>query len=180
MAGGIERVSPGQAHAAFAAGGVQLVDVREGSEHDAERVEGALNLPLSRFDSLAGQVDATRPVYLLCRSGARAADAAARLLARGHKTVFVVEGGLAAWAAAGHPVAAGVSRVWAMERQVRFVAGSLVLAGVVLGLMHDRRWLGLSGFVGAGLVFSALTDTCTMAVVLGRMPWNRGRGAACR
>jgi rhodanese-related sulfurtransferase len=170
------RVSAEEAHRAFAAGGVQLVDVREGSECDAERVEGALNAPLSRFDALAGAIDPARPVYLLCRSGARASDAASRLLARGHASVFVVEGGLSAWAASGLPVARGVSRVWAMERQVRFGAGSLVLLGVALGLAVDARWLGLSAFVGGGLVFSALTDTCGMAVVLGRMPWNRGCG----
>lgn len=168
------RVTPEEAHRAVEAGGAQLVDVREVSEHDAERVEGALNLPLSRFGDLMNQVDRARPVYLLCRSGGRAADAAGRLEKAGHGLVFIVDGGLAAWDAAGKPVVRGVARVWAMERQVRFCAGGIALTGSLLAWLHDPRWLALPAFVGGGLVFSALTDTCGMAAVLGRMPWNRG------
>lgn len=169
------RATPEEAHRAVESGAAALVDVREVSECDAVRVEGALNLPLSRFGELSAQVDRARPVYLLCRSGARAAQAAERLSKGGHPQVLVVDGGIDAWIASGKTVVRGESRVWAMERQVRFVAGSLVLIGTVLGLRVDFRWLGLPGFVGAGLVFSALTDTCTMAAILGRLPWNRGR-----
>lgn len=171
------RVAPEEAHRLLDGGGAgQLIDVREVSEVDALRVEGALNLPLSRFDSLVDRVDRTKPVFVLCRSGARAAQAASRLEALGVKDVRVVEGGLLAWEAAGKPVIRGTSRVWAMERQVRFVAGLLVAVGTIAGGMIDFRWLLLPLFVGGGLVFSAVTDTCTMAVILGRMPWNRGSG----
>lgn len=168
-------VEPEQAHRVLETKGAgQLVDVREVSEVAALRVEGALNLPLSRLNELAGRLTSGAPVYLLCRSGARAASAAARLHALGHKEIFVVRGGLDAWAAAGKPVVVGESRVWSMERQVRFAAGALVLSGVVLGATVHPGFFLLSGFVGAGLVFSAVTDTCTMALVLARLPWNRG------
>lgn len=155
----------------------QFVDVREVSEFDALRVEGAMNIPLSRLDELAGRLDRRAPVYLLCRSGSRAADAASRLKALGHGDVLVVQGGLEAWAAAGKPVVKGEGRVWGLERQVRFAAGFMAFAGVALGLALDPRWMLLSGFVGAGLMFSAATDTCPMALVLARMPWNQG---SCR
>ena len=157
----------------------QLVDVRETSEVDALRIEGALNLPLSRLESLVGRIDRTRPVFILCRSGARAKTAAEMLGRLGIKNIRVVDGGLDAWTAAGKPVVHGTSRVWAMERQVRFAAGSLVLAGLILAFTMGPAWLLLSGLVGAGLVFSAVTDTCTMALVLARLPWNRGSGEAC-
>lgn len=168
-------VEPEEAHRVLEEKGAgQLVDVREVSEVDALRVEGALNLPLSRLRELAGRLDKRGPVYLLCRAGSRAASAASQLQELGHKDIFVVRGGLDAWAAAGKPVVRGESRVWSMERQVRFAAGALVLCGVVLGATVHPGWFILSGFVGAGLVFSAVTDTCTMALVLARLPWNRG------
>ncbi len=63
-----------------------------------------------------------------------------------------------------------------MERQVRFTAGSLVLAGLGLGLLYPA-WQLLSAAVAGGLVFSALTNTCGMAALLGRLPHNRSRAA---
>jgi rhodanese-related sulfurtransferase len=168
-------IEPDEAHRAVESGsGAQLVDVREVFEADAVRVEGATSMPLSRLRDLAGLLDRNRPVFLLCRSGSRAATAASQLRALGHKDVRVVRGGLDAWTAAGRPVVRGQPRVWAMERQVRFAAGTLVATGTALGFLVHRGFFALPAFVGLGLVFSAVTDTCTMALVLARMPWNRG------
>lgn len=150
----------------------QFVDVREYSEYETERVNGSVLAPLSALEENLGSIAPDRRVYLLCRSGKRAAQAAERLIGKGFTDVRVIEGGLQAWAAAGLPVEKGGGRVWALERQVRFVAGSLVLTGVLLSLVSPWFIL-LSGFVGAGLTFSAITDTCGMAMVLARMPWNR-------
>ena len=172
-------IEAGAAHLALETNGIgQLVDVREVSEVDALRVEGAMNLPLSRLSELAVRLDRGTPVYLLCRSGARAASAAAQLKKLGHHDIRVVRGGLDAWIASGKPVVRGESRVWSMERQVRFAAGMLVFIGTTAGLILNRRWFFLPGFVGLGLMFSAVTDTCTMALVLARLPWNRGSGGA--
>ncbi|MER5600501.1 YgaP-like transmembrane domain, partial [Streptomyces sp. NPDC002265] len=71
---------------------------------------------------------------------------------------------------------AGARTGWAMERQVRLAAGTLVLAGLGLGLLHPA-WQLVSAGVAGGLVFSALTDTCGMAALLSRLPHNRPRGA---
>jgi len=167
-------IEAADAHKAVAGGGaLQLVDVREASETESVRVEGALNLPLSRLRELAERLDRTRPLYLLCRSGSRAVSAADQLNALGHHEVWVVRGGLESWMAADLPVVRGVSSVWNLERQVRFAAGSLVLTGAALGALVHPAFYALSGFVGLGLVFSAVTDTCTMALILARMPWNR-------
>ncbi len=169
------RVGPEEAHRTLEEKGVgQLVDVRETMEIDALRVEGALNLPLSRLDALADRVDRGRPVFLLCRSGARAAKAAEKLHALGVKDIRVIDGGIEAWAGAGKPVIRGTSRVWSLERQVRFIAGSLVIVGTTLGLMVNFKWLFLALFVGCGLVFAAVTDICTMALILAKLPWNKG------
>ncbi|MDE2143947.1 MAG: rhodanese-like domain-containing protein [Elusimicrobia bacterium] len=168
-------IEPSAAHKAVDSGAdAQLVDVREVSETDAVRVEGALNLPLSRLREHAGALDRSRPIFLLCRSGARAASAATQLHDLGHRDIQVVRGGLDAWVAAGNPVVRGVARVWSMERQVRFAAGLLAAAGAALGCLVHPAFYVLPALVGAGLMFSAATDTCTMALVLARMPWNQG------
>ena len=60
-----------------------------------------------------------------------------------------------------------------LDRQVRIAAGSLVLLGSLLVAVNP--WFALlSGFVGGGFLCAGLTDTCGMALMLGRMPWNQG------
>jgi rhodanese-related sulfurtransferase len=151
----------------------QVVDVREPSEIRAAAVEGVVSIPLSEIDARAAELDKARPVYLLCRTGSRARDAACRLEALGFKQVFVVEGGLKEWIEAGKSVVCR-SRVWSLERQVRFAAGALVLTGIVLAITVSPYFVILSGFVAAGQIYSACTDTCGMAALLLRAPWNRG------
>ena len=87
-----------------------------------------------------------------------------------------VEGGTLAWDQAGLPVSRG-RKVISLERQVRIAAGLLVLTGAVLALTVHPWWAGLSAFVGAGLMFAGITDTCGMALMLARMPWNQVRPA---
>lgn len=155
--------------------GCQLIDVREFPEFASERVKGAKFAPLSAFDKHAEEVDVERPVYLMCRSGRRAEQAAKKLAEKGHEKVFVIEGGMTAWSSAGQEIEYGETNIWSLERQVRFAAGSLVLIGVLLSLLVHQWFIFLSAFVGAGLVFAAVTDTCGMAMMLARMPWNRAK-----
>ena len=61
-----------------------------------------------------------------------------------------------------------------MERQVRLVAGSLVLAGVLASRVVHPQAVLLAGGIGAGLTASALTDTCTMGRILSALPYNQG------
>ncbi len=60
-----------------------------------------------------------------------------------------------------------------LERQVRIAAGFLVFTGVILGATVNSSFYGLSGFVGAGLMFAGITDTCMMGMLIVRMPWNK-------
>ncbi len=152
----------------------QFIDVREPAEFRLEKIPGARLLPLSQLPHGASSIERTRPVLLVCQSGNRARKAADELMKQGFSDVRVLEGGLRAWKAAGKPVISQ-SRLWSMDRQVRFSAGLLVLTGVAAGSLLHPAWYLLSGFVGAGLAFSAITDTCTMALVLARMPWNAAK-----
>lgn len=155
-------------------GHFQGIDVREPAEFESERIGAFLSLPLSALGrEAAGKLDKNKPLYVLCRSGNRACKAADRLQELGFSDINVIEGGLEAWAQAGKPVVRGSRRVWSLDRQVRFAAGCLVIAGVALSKLAHPYWIGISLFVGAGLVFSGVTDTCGMAMLLARMPWNK-------
>lgn len=151
----------------------QVVDVREASELESEHIAGAAHAPLSQFDKYARSLDKNKTLYLMCRTGARARDAAARLERLGFNKVLVVEGGIHEWIESGRPVVRGKAKIWSIERQVRFAAGLLVLTGVVASHFIHPAFIYLSVLVAAGLLFSAVTDTCGMAMVLIKMPWNK-------
>jgi rhodanese-related sulfurtransferase len=152
---------------------VRMLDVRSAAEFETARIPGACNVPLDQLgrfaDELAG-VDGE--LVVVCQSGARSNKARIRLSEAGAKSPRVLEGGMEAWQSAGGATEGGRCR-WSLERQVRLVAGSLVLGGVLASLRWPPVRL-LSGLVGAGLVFAAVTDSCMMGEVLARLPYNRG------
>lgn len=154
-------------------GSARLIDVRSPGEFASVRIPGSVNLPLDLLRRQGGTLRSEHddPVVLLCASGTRAAQARDVLAGCGLSRVEVLEGGVTAWEQAGREVHRG-SGVWAMERQVRLTAGSLVLAGV-LGSLRYRPAVALAGAIGAGLTFSAVTDTCGMARMLALLPHNR-------
>lgn len=153
---------------------VTVIDVRSPAEFETVHVRGSYNVPLTMVgehtEQLAARLD--RRVVLVCQSGTRATQAHQRLAGVGAERVLVLDGGIAAYSAAGGDVVRGHVR-WAIERQVRLVAGTLVLAGLAGGLRTPRARLLTAG-IGAGLTVSALTDTCTMGRVLAALPHNRG------
>lgn len=159
--------------------GAAVVDVREPAEFACKRLAGSRNVPLSQVET--AELPKDRPILLVCRSGRRSAEAARRLAARGFTDLTNLKGGLLAVEAAGVTLERGGGRVWDMERQVRMAAGALVVLGIVLGFRVHEAFCLLSAFVGAGLMYSAATDTCGMAKVLAWMPWNKAaRLDSCR
>jgi len=154
---------------------IDLIDVRTPVEYREVHVEKARNVPLDQLDPAAlmqaRNGSANEPLYVICRSGSRGQQACEKFLKAGFSQVFNIEGGTLACVDAGLPVVRG-KQAMSLERQVRIAAGSLVLLGVALSFVHPA-FLGLSAFVGGGLVFSGITDTCGMGLILARMPWNQ-------
>jgi len=151
-----------------------LIDVRTPVEYRSIHAEGARNIPLDRLDaaSISQEKQDDGPIYVICHTGSRASKACEMFKAAGNANVVSVEGGTKAWEEAGLPVVRG-KKAMSLERQVRIAAGSIVLLGIGLGFLVDEYLFGLSGFVGAGLVFAGITDTCGMGMLLARMPWNQ-------
>ena len=154
---------------------IDLIDVRTPVEFREVHIEIARNVPLDQLDAVAlmqaRNGSAKEPLYLICRSGSRGQQACEKFLKAGFSNVANIEGGTMACVEAGLPVVRGKKAI-SLERQVRIAAGSLVLLGAALSFIHPA-FIGLSAFVGAGLVFAGITDTCGMGMVLARMPWNQ-------
>ena len=153
---------------------IRIVDVRTPVEFREIHLPNANNIPLDRLDpgSVESVCGESTTLFLVCRTGSRATKAATSLKRAGFHNVVVLEGGIQAWEQAGLPVRRGKKAI-SLERQVRIAAGTLVVLGSVLAAFVHPYWAALSAFVGAGLVFAGITDSCGMALVLAKMPWNQ-------
>jgi rhodanese-related sulfurtransferase len=154
----------------------RILDVRTGGEFDGVHIAGSYNVPLDTLGEHARDLaDVEHPVILVCKSGARADQAHTTLTGAGKQRLHLLDGGLDAWIAGGGDVIRGSSETWAMDRQVRLVAGSISLAGLLLSMFIPKaKWL--AGGVATALTFSAVSNTCAMGNALGKLPYNRGRG----
>ncbi|MDP1619099.1 rhodanese-like domain-containing protein [Phenylobacterium sp.] len=97
-------LTPADLHDRLTARQIVLIDVREPAEYAAERIHGALNLPLTTFDPSALPVGGDRPVVLQCGSGKRSAMALDLCRKAGVEVAGHLAGGIGAWRAAGLPV----------------------------------------------------------------------------
>jgi rhodanese-related sulfurtransferase len=158
---------------------IELIDVRTPAEFQEVHVEFARNLPLDQLNPaeiLVRRGDAKEhPLYVICHSGSRATKACERLLAAGFPSLVSVDGGTLACVQAGLPIVRG-KKVMSLERQVRVMAGFLALVGALLShFVNPWFWL-LPAFIGAGLMYAGITDSCGMGMLLAKMPWNKGGG----
>ncbi|MFN5497885.1 MAG: rhodanese-like domain-containing protein [bacterium] len=176
-------IEPRDAQAALARGECVLGDVREADEHARERIAGSVLLPLSALTPKQVTALGANRVAIHCKSGRRGADAVARCagLADAGITVVNVRGGIEAWKTAGLPtiVDTGRPRLSVMQ-QTQIVIGTCVFTGTALGFFVHPGFLAIPAFMGAGLVFAGSTGFCGMAVMLGKLPWNRVPSASCR
>lgn len=158
-----------------------VVDLRTPAEVASESLDGCVCLPLQVLDQdqlqtelskKEGREDSQDAVYLLCQSGARA-QAALEKLNGFKRPLVVIEGGLNALKAHNITVTKGESNMISLERQVRIAAGAFTVMGVALGFLVNPNFYALSAFVGLGLMFAGITNTCGMGLLLARMPWNQ-------
>ena len=163
-------------------GDLELIDVRTPAEFRTVHAASARNIPLDMLDPVQVIRDssgtANQPLYVVCKSGSRAAKACQKFMTAGFDNVVNVEGGTDAWVSAGLPVVRGKATI-SLERQVRILAGSIALAGGLLALFVHPYFASISAFIGAGLVFAGVTDTCGMGMMLAKMPWNQVKGDVC-
>lgn len=153
---------------------VVVLDVRSAAEFESRHILGSYNVPLpllaEHAEELASKLDTK--VVLVCQSGVRATEAKTNLASVGFGNAHVLAGGVPAYKQAGGRTVEGSKR-WDLERQVRMTAGSLVIAGLAGGRFLSPQIRTVAGVIGAGLTFSAVTNTCAMGKALAKMPWNK-------
>ena len=158
---------------------LDVIDVRTPVEFQSVHVTVAHNQPLDRLDPAAIQSarngTAQEPLYIVCKSGARGRQACERFIAAGYSNIINIEGGTTACEQAGIEVAKG-KKSMPINCQVQVIVGTLVVAGAALSYWNPL-WAWLPGVMGAGLLYSGLTDSCVMGLMLARMPWNAVRKA---
>jgi rhodanese-related sulfurtransferase len=175
----IPAITPKEAKRRLADGSAVLIDIREPMEHAREAIPGARLQPLSAFNPgnlLAITGPDNKAIIFHCQGGRRTSDNAVRLASCGAAEMYLLEGGLSGWKAAGYATRIDRSKPIELQRQVQIAAGSLILTGLILSWLVSPLFLGLSAFVGAGLVFAGVSGWCGMAIILGALPWNRASG----
>lgn len=152
---------------------LEMIDVSMPTEFRECHAEQARNVPLDSLDpkTLMGSRNGD-PLYILCRSGTRSRMACEKIVSAGYDNVVDVEGGMKAWEKAGLSVVRG-KKVISLERQIRITAGLFVLTGAALAWFVHPYYIAIPAFVGAGLIFSGITNTCPMGMAIAKMPWNQ-------
>ncbi len=152
-----------------------ILDVRNGTEYSEvslRRKHYFIELPNFNAEEFVKEYNLKgEPIYILCRSGVRSSKAAQEMEKIGYKNVYIIRGGILS--VADNPKIVHKSAVMSMERQVRIVAGSLVLIGAILALFLNTAFALLPAFVGCGLIYAGISNTCAMASLLAKLPWNR-------
>lgn len=155
-----------------------IIDVRTPAEFGAVHAASAINIPLESLseDSLK-VLGSSKKLLFICQSGMRGGKATA-LASKFGLLSSNIKGGTSAWEAAGLPVQRGV-KIVSIERQVRICAGALVALGTLGAIFYSSGFLAVPLFVGCGLAFAGITDSCAMGMLLAKMPWNNKFAPSC-
>ena len=173
-------VSPQHVEAILSEGEeINLIDVRTPAEYRAGHVASAKLFPLDALQpkTISKQMQKPgtgydQPLYLICRSGNRAHEAAERLLKAGYRNLALIEGGTEAWERAGLPMQRCGNAI-SLDRQVQISVGSLVILITVLGFTVHENFLAAAAMIAGGLIMAGITRWCGLARLLALMPWNR-------
>jgi rhodanese-related sulfurtransferase len=152
---------------------IRILDVRTGGEFETVHIPGSYNVPL---DTLAEHVsdlaDVDHPIVLVCQSGGRATHAHGTLTTAGKDTLHILKGGMNSWIESGGEVTRGENQRWAMDRQIRLMAGTVALASVLVSTVVPKaKWIAAG--IGAGLTYVSVTDNCPITPMVAKLPYNR-------
>jgi len=170
----LKMISPTEARLTAAGNpAVKFLDVRSLSEFEEAHIKDSINIPIDALVPRAGELGVPGQEYIvLCRTGNRSAMAADMLMRSGVPSVKVMDGGILRWQAEKLPVIKGESRV-SLERQVRIIAGTLVLSGILMSWLVHWAFIFIPLFVSCGLVYAGITDNCLMGMLLMKLPYNK-------
>ena len=170
----IEMISPKDAHELLSKNAqIKLLDVRSALEFNETHLKDSINMPIDMLNLKINSLNESGQSYIVfCRTGNRSPMAADMLLQSGISSVKVMDGGIARWQKDRLPVIKGQGGV-SLERQVRIIAGSLIILGIIMSWLIHWAFIFISVWVASGLVFAGLTDNCLMGIMLMKLPYNK-------
>ncbi|MCK9614090.1 MAG: rhodanese-like domain-containing protein [Candidatus Omnitrophica bacterium] len=170
----LEMISPRDAQSlAQNDSNAKFLDVRSAFEFVQMHIKDSINIPI---DMLGAKIDdlskADNKYIVFCRTGNRSPMAADMLIQAGLHNVKVMDGGITSWQKERLPVIKGEGGI-SLERQVRLLAGSFVLVGLLLYWFLHPAFVIIPIFVSCGLIYSGLSDNCLMGMLLMKLPYNK-------
>ena len=153
-------------------GNWKILDVRRPDEYKAVRAMPSINIPLDSIASQVAQLAGDTKWIVSCRSGARATTAAGILQSSGLQNFCVAKESLNGWLKQNYPVIREKVPV-SLERQVRAIAGGMVIVGTLLAIFVSKWFLIIPLWVGCGLFYAGITDSCMMGMMLMKLPYNK-------
>jgi len=162
--------------------GAAFIDVRSPAEWNALHAQGTTNIPLDQVnaDSVNQQalkMGGTKTAVIICQKGGRSLRACQSISSSSQECtceLLSVSGGTEAWDQAGFAVHRNETKTTiSMERQVRIIAGLVVFLFSFFSLSIHVAFSVIPLLVGAGLMFSGITDWCGLAILLSKAPWNQ-------
>jgi rhodanese-related sulfurtransferase len=152
-----------------------LIDVRELSEYQNNRIEQAQLIPLGEVSINSLPELNGKKLVLHCHSGKRSFNACNKILREDPNfEIYNLDGGIYAWNNCDFATIISKKNFLPIDRQVQIIIGGSVFCGVLLGYFVDINFIFLSGFFGAGLLVSGLTGLCPLVNLVIKMPWNKG------
>ena len=155
-----------------------VVDVRDPTSFRTGHIQGSVSLPARSIDrqgvvaELGPGAGTSEPVYLVSGSGRMAERAALRLRQQGLSEVYLLNGGIRAWRAAGLAVAHD-GRRFTLQQQLNLIVGVALLVLLAKALLLHPVFYILTGVVGMALVATAFGDRASLRRLLQSLPWNR-------
>lgn len=148
-----------------------LIDVREPSEHEAQKIPGSILIPLGQLNAASLPFVGNKKLVFHCGSGGRSSRAAEKILAENpNLDVYNLEGGIKAWLKMGEVPTE--SKWLTIDRQVEITLGLLIVLLSWAGTLFGSFFFFLIGLIGLGMLVSALTDFCVVKQLLEKAPWN--------
>ena len=152
---------------------IKLLDIRSVLEFNQVHIKDSINIAIDTLSFRIKELSKPGQGYIIfCRTGNRSLIAADMLLQAGIHNIKIMEGGITRWQKDKMPVIRGKVCV-SLERQIRIIAGSLFLFGIIMSWFVHQAFIGISIFISCGLIYSGITDNCLMGMLLMKLPYNK-------
>ena len=154
---------------------VLLIDVREPAEYEANNIKGSQLISLANVSLKNLPEIGNKKLVLHCQAGKRSFNACQKLISENEDLeIYNLEGGRSAWIQQGYNFQSSKKFFLPIDRQVQVIIGSATLLATIAGYFISSKFFIIPMVLGAGLIFAGLSGYCGLAILVAKMPWNKG------